>query len=216
MNKDAISGQAVYSKPVLSIYDIWVLGFSNHFLWKCPTKLISKQFADLATNNHLDVGVGTGYYLKKNLHSQEQRIALMDLNENSLLAASSVIPHLTPEVYCKNVLEPLEMNCEKFDSVSLNYLLHCLPGSISEKSIVFSYLKELMNPNATIFGSTILGKGTNKNFLAEKIQSIYNSKGIFSNEEDDVLSLREALEHHFANVNIKVIGSVALFYANNH
>jgi ubiquinone/menaquinone biosynthesis C-methylase UbiE len=65
MNKDAIAGQAVYSKPVLSIYDIWVLGFSNHFLWKCPTKLISKQFADLATKNHLDVGVGTGYYLKK-------------------------------------------------------------------------------------------------------------------------------------------------------
>ncbi len=107
------------------------------------------------------------------------------------------------------------MNCEKFDSVSLNYLLHCLPGSISEKSIVFSYLKELMNPNATIFGSTILGKGTNKNFLAEKIQSIYNSKGIFSNEEDDLLSLREALEHHFSNVNIKMIGSVALFHANN-
>ncbi|AJR05070.1 class I SAM-dependent methyltransferase [Photobacterium gaetbulicola] len=213
MNKDVGAGQAVYSKKVLSIYDLWVLGFSNHYLWKCPTRLISQQFADLVTANHLDVGVGTGYYLKQNLPAGGQRIALVDLNENSLESTAKAIEHLKPEIYCRNVLEPFGLGCEAFDSVSINYLLHCLPGSMSEKSIVFSHIREVMSAGGVVFGSTILGQGTEKNAFAQKLMSLYNKKGIFCNDHDELGALEEALHQYFLNVKVEVIGCVALFSA---
>ncbi|MCJ8348998.1 class I SAM-dependent methyltransferase [Moritella sp.] len=213
MNKNVITGQAVYSKKVLSIYDIWVLGFSNNYLWKCPTNIIGKKFATLVSNNHLDVGVGTGYYLKKYLPSTVRRVALVDLNNNSLESTSKAIKHLNPEVYCRNILEPLALNCDKFDSVSINYLLHCLPGNLSEKSIAFSHLREVINEGGVLFGSTILGKNISRNTLAKKLMAFYNKKGIFNNINDDLVSLDIALKEHFSDVKIEIIGCVAIFSA---
>ncbi|PKH07777.1 bifunctional 2-polyprenyl-6-hydroxyphenol methylase/3-demethylubiquinol 3-O-methyltransferase UbiG [Moritella sp. Urea-trap-13] len=211
MNKDSFTGQAVYSKKVLSIYDIWVLGFSNSYLWKCPTSLIGKKFVALVSDNHLDVGVGTGYYLKNYLPSAVKRVALVDLNNNSLESTSKAIQHLNPEVYCRDILKPLTLSNEKFDSVSINYLLHCLPGDLSEKSIAFSHLRDVMNKGAVLFGSTILGKDTSQNNLAKKLMAFYNKKGIFSNANDDLVSLDTALKAHFYDVKIKVVGCVAIF-----
>ena len=213
MNKNVITGQAVYSKKVLSIYDIWVLGFSNSYLWKCPTSIIGNKFVALVSDNHLDVGVGTGYYLKNYLPSIVRRIALIDLNNNSLESTSKAIKHLSPEVYCRNILEPLMLNCEKFDSVSINYLLHCLPGNLSEKSIAFSHLREVINEGGVLFGSTILGKNISRNTLAKKLMAFYNKKGIFSNMDDDLVSLDTALKEHFSDVKIEIIGCVAIFSA---
>ncbi|MCP4552955.1 MAG: methyltransferase type 12, partial [Bacteroidetes bacterium] len=89
--KSAEAGQAVYSKTLLSIYDLWVLGFSNSFLWRCPTTLLRREFIKNVTSNHLDIGVGTGYYLDKCLDDAERRLALLDLNPNSLEATASRI-----------------------------------------------------------------------------------------------------------------------------
>lgn len=213
MSKDAatIAGQAVYTKKVLSIYDLWVLGFSNRYLWKCSTALIGQKFTELASKNHLDVGVGTGYYLKNHLSNVERRVALIDLNENSLESTANAIQHFNPEMYRRNVLEPLDLKCEKFDSISINYLLHCLPGDLSQKGVVFSNLNELLNTNGVLFGSTILGQGVTKNAFASKLMNFYNQKGIFTNENDDVQSLETALKAHFSDVKIEVVGCVALF-----
>lgn len=215
MNKESatFAGQAVYSKKVLSIYDLWVLGFSNHYLWKCPTKLISQQFIELASKNHLDVGVGTGYYLKNHLSLIERRVALVDLNENSLESTATAIQHFNPEVYRRNILDPLELKCEKFDSISINYLLHCLPGELSEKSVVFTHLHEVLNDGGVLFGSTILGQGVPKNVFASKLMNFYNKKGIFTNEDDDVHTLETVLNDTFVDVEINIIGCVALFSA---
>lgn len=157
--------------------------------------------------------MGTGYYLKQNLPAGGQRIALVDLNENSLESTAKAIEHLKPEVYRRNVLEPFGLGGEMFDSVSINYLLHCLPGSMAEKSIVFSHIKEVMNTGGMVFGSTILGQGTPKNAFAQKLMSFYNKKGIFCNENDELVALEEALNKHFSNVKVEVIGCVALFSA---
>ena len=215
MDEKVIAGQAIYSKIALLNYDLFVLGFSNHLLWKCPTRLISEQFANLVTENHLDVGVGTGYYLKQHLTSNQQRIGLIDLNENSLEATATAIQHLQPEIYRRNILEPLALDCKPFDSVSLNYLLHCLPGNMAEKSLVFSHLKEVTNDGGRVFGSTLLGQGVKKNYCAQKLMAFYNKKGIFCNENDDLLGLKEALVQHFSDVKIEVVGCAALFSASN-
>jgi hypothetical protein len=36
-----------------------------------------------------------------------------------------------------NVLQRIDIGMSGFDSISLNYLLHCLPGNFASKSIVF-------------------------------------------------------------------------------
>lgn len=213
MNKKTIAGQAIYSKNILSIYDFWVLGVSNHYLWKCPTKLISDQFVKLVSSNHLDVGVGSGYYLKNFLPRTTERIAMLDMNQNSLDTSSKVINHLKPEVYKGDVLEPLNLKTKKFNSISVNYLLHCLPGNIADKAITFKHLKDHMNIGGVLFGSTILGKGTDQSFLAKKLMRIYNKKGIFSNLNDDLDSLATSLSEYFTEVEVELVGCVALFSA---
>ncbi|WP_440054011.1 class I SAM-dependent methyltransferase [Pseudoalteromonas sp. T1lg65] len=212
MDKQAtIAGQAVYTKNVLSIYDFWVLGVSNRYFWKCPTPRIAEKFVEQVSDNHLDVGVGSGYYLKHFLPQTTQRIALLDLNQNSLDKASEVISHFQPEIYRADILQPLKLNAEKFDSISVNFLLHCLPGSISTKGIIFEHLKEYMTTGGVLFGSTILGKGTEQNFVARKLMGIYNEKGIFSNLDDDLDSLTEVLNEQFIDVSVELVGCVALF-----
>ena len=62
-DEQVTAGQAVYSKRVLRIYDFVVLGVSNRFIWKCPTQRLEQHYNQHITANHLDVGVGTGYFL---------------------------------------------------------------------------------------------------------------------------------------------------------
>lgn len=206
------AGQAVYSKRTLAVYDFIVLGVSNRFIWKCPTQRLVEHYDKHVTANHLDVGVGTGYFLDYcRLPANAPRIALMDLNPNALEFASQRIARYKPEIYRRNVLEPIQIDAGKFDSVGVNYLLHCLPGSIESKAVVFDHLKALMNPNAILFGSTLLQGGVLRNWLAKRLMEAYNKKGIFSNQRDDLEDLRRELGRRFREVSVEVVGCAALF-----
>ncbi len=208
------AGQAVYTKAMLSFYDLWVLGFSNSFLWQCPTKLLREVFVNNATNNHLDVGVGTGYYLDKCLNNTKRRLALLDLNPNSLESTASRVSRFEPEIYRANILDTLDLQCDKFDSISMNYLLHCLPGPLKEKSLVFKNLRPFLNDNGVIFGCTIVGKDVEAGYLARKLMSVYKKKGIFDNYQGSLNVLSSSIHEYFRVVDIQVIGCVAIFTAN--
>jgi 2-polyprenyl-3-methyl-5-hydroxy-6-metoxy-1,4-benzoquinol methylase len=135
----------------------------------------------------------------------------MDLNFNALGFAAERIARYHPEIYRQNVLEPISLDAEKFDSVGINYLLHCLPGSVEVKSIVFDHLKTLMNPNAIIFGSTLLQGGVQQNWAAKRLMKVYNQRKIFSNRHDDLEGLKRSLSKRFRDVSIQVVGCAALF-----
>ncbi|CAN5732254.1 class I SAM-dependent methyltransferase [soil metagenome] len=206
------AGQAVYTKRVLGAYDFVVLGVSNRIVWKCPTQRLEEFYNRHVTANHLDVGVGTGYFLDRcRFPSQSPRVALMDLNQNTLKFASQRIARYEPETYCRNVLEPISFDAAKFDSVGINYLLHCVPGSIETKAVAFDHLKALMNPNAVLFGSTLLQGGVPRNWFAKRLMDIYNKKGIFSNQHDDLDGLNRALRQRLREVSVEVVGCAALF-----
>jgi 2-polyprenyl-3-methyl-5-hydroxy-6-metoxy-1,4-benzoquinol methylase len=206
------AGQAIYTKRVLKTYDFLVLGLSNRFIWKCPTQRIVEHYNKHITANHLDVGIGTGYFLDNcRFPSQSPRIALLDINENTLDFASRRIARYKPETYLRNVLEPISIEAAKFDSIGINYLLHCLPGSIEAKAAAFDHLKALMNPNAVLLGSTLLQGGVPRNWFAKRLMDVYNRKGIFSNRRDSLDGLKRALDQKFRDVSIEVVGCVALF-----
>jgi len=206
------AGQAIYTKWTLAGYDLLVLGISNRFLWKCPTQRLKEHYSNHLTANHLDVGVGTGYFLDRcRFPSPTPRIALMDLNPDALEFASQRIARYRPETYRRNVLEPISLDAGRFDSVGINYLLHCIPSPNESKSAAFDHLKTLMNPNAVLFGSTLLQGGVPRSWFAKRLMDAYNKKGIFSNQDDDLEGLKHALNQRFRAVSVEVVGCAALF-----
>ena len=206
------AGQAAYTKRTLDLYDFVVLTVSNPWIWKCPTPRLIDHYNRHVTANHLDIGVGTGYFPDKcEFPSDNPRIGLMDLNPDTLAHASARIIRYRPEVYAHNVLEPLIQEIEPFDSVGVNYLLHCLPGSIESKAVMFDHLKPLMNKGATVFGSTLLQGDVPRSGLAKRLMAFYNKRGVFSNTEDTLAGLEAALNQRLTDVKIERVGCAALF-----
>ncbi len=206
------AGHAFYTKRSLTVYDMLILGYFSRVAWKCPASRLLAHYNEHVTSNHLDVGVGTGYFLDRcRFASPTPRIALMDLNASCLETAGRRIARYSPEIYRANVLEPLEPIETKFDSIGLNYLLHCLPGTIASKGIVFEHLKAVANPSAGIFGATLLHGGVPRNWLARKVMDRNNANGIFSNAKDDLDGLRAVLSAHLRDTTVEVVGCAAIF-----
>jgi SAM-dependent methyltransferase len=206
-------GQAVYSPLLLRVYDLFVLGFSNRYLWRCPTAEILKFYDRNVGARHLDIGVGTGYYLDHvNWPIARPSVTLLDLNPNSLAATSRRIARFEPKIVRADCLEPFPLS-ERFDSVGLCYLLHCLPGSIPEKAVVLDHLGPVLAPGARVFGATILQGDLPRSKSAQALMDFYNRKGVFSNARDRLEDLESALEQRFTDVCVEVLGCVALFEA---
>jgi len=213
---DVIAGQAVYTNASLRYYDWLVLTISNRWVWKCPTPRLLTMYNDCITNQHLDIGVGTGYFLdgcQFPASDSPPSITLLDLNCASLDEASRRIARFSPQTVTANILAPLPLGESRFDSISLNYLLHCLPGNLSTKACVFDHLIPYMNPDGIVFGSTILSHGVRRSLLAKKLMNFYNRKGIFHNEEYCLEDLERELAQRFRNIQIEISGSVAIFQA---
>ena len=209
---DVEAGAAIYSKRLLAAYDFLVLRFMNRFAWKCPSERLLDHYNCHVSDNHLDIGPGTGYFLDHcSFPSSKPRIALLDLNPNCLEVASRKIARYQPEVHQASVLDPIEIDHPGFDSIGLNYVLHCLPGTIHTKSTAIENLEALLNPNGTLFGSTILGRDVPRNWLARRVMEGSNRRKVFTNVDDDVAGLSWALSQHLSDVSVDVLGCVALF-----
>ncbi len=208
----AEAGAAIYNHPVLSVYDQYVLGFSNSYVWQCPTSQILEFYNEHISSQHLDIGVGTGYFLDRcKFPTNTPRLALADLNPNSLQVAAKRLQRYQPMTYLANVLEPQRIEPSGFDSIALNNLLHCLPGKMVEKGIVFRNIKPLLSANGKVFGVTVLGKGIRPNGLAKFHLRVYNSKGIFGNRDDSQEDLERILKENFSDYEIRQVGCVAMF-----
>ena len=216
-SEDAVAGQAVYSPRVLRMYDWFVLGLSNRFIWRCATRRLEGLYAQHVTGNHLDVGVGTGYFLDRcRFPTDSPRVVLMDLNQNCLDATAARIARYRPTSLKRNVLEPVAFDGAAFDSIALNYVLHCLPGRISEKAVVFDHLGALAAPGGVLFGATILGTDVPRNVVARRLMKAYNQRRVFSNADDSLTDLKSELDDRFGDWNVDVVGCVALFWARTN
>jgi len=208
------AGQAVYSPRMLAWYDFVVLNVSNRWIWRCPTPRLLELYNAHVTANHLEVGVGTGYFLDHcRIPVPQPRLVLADLNPNCLHATRQRIARYAPETLLHDVFQPLPPALGRIDSIGLNYVLHCLPGDLSTKSVVFDHLRAALNPGGVLFGSTILSDGVPTRFLTRRLMAAYNRRGIFSNAADRLDDLQAVLSARFACVEINVVGCVACFVA---
>jgi hypothetical protein len=202
---------------VLRAYDVLVHGFSNRFAWQCPTPELLALYNANVSGLHMDVGVGSGYFLDHCAFPTPQpSIALVDLNPNALAFTAQRIARYRPSVHQVNALEPFSIGNGQFLSIGLMYLLHCLPGSLEKKGGVFRNLGQQLASGGVLFGATILGQGPAKPRVGRVLQRLYNRRGIFSNEEDGLEQLESQLARQFDAYRIQVHGSVALFEARGY
>ncbi|HJZ87341.1 MAG TPA: class I SAM-dependent methyltransferase [Polyangia bacterium] len=210
----AWAGQAVYTPGVLALYDFFVLGVSNRWVWRCPTEGLLALYDAHVSACHLEVGVGTGYFLDRcRFPTAHPAITLLDLNPTPLAKAARRIARFQPRTQIANLLEPLPLAPNSFDSIGLNYVLHCLPGTIASKAVALASLRALLRPGGVLFGSTLLGRGGERSLAARGLMALYNARGIFSNREDDQAGLERALGAHFGRFEIRLLGCGALFVA---
>lgn len=209
------AGQAVYTRGSLRFYDAIVHGASNRWLWRCPTAELLAMYDRNVSARHADIGVGTGLFLDRaRWPVARPEITLVDLNPVCLDAAARRIARFTPRKVVANVLEPLPADLGgPFHSAGLTYLLHCVPGSIPEKAVMFDHLRPHLAPGARMFGATIVQGAAPRNWAARRLMAIYNAKGVFSNTADRADDLEAALAARFAEVRVRRIGCVALFEA---
>jgi len=225
---DTAAGAAIYEPSALKIYDIVVLKFSNSYAWRCPTRAVLLPFfTQNLSQNHLDIGVGTGYYLRQSIASRvltkDSKVTLLDLNPNTLEAAQAQLRNgagIEATQVLWDVVRPLPSLAPdaapmKFDSISLFYLLHCIPGPPATKASIFAHLKNNLSPRGVLYGATILGrgKGIRHNWLGRFLMWIYNRNGVFGNVDDTEEDFLGALEEHFVDVEVWVVGVVLLFRA---
>jgi SAM-dependent methyltransferase len=211
----AYDSQSVYSPGTLAIYDTLVLRISNPLVWRCPTSRILDLYNQHVSASHLDVGVGTGWYMDHCRFPPEPRLTLMDLNPNSLAAAARRVERYSPDTHVVDVLRPIEGHDATYGSIGVTYLLHCLAGDIRQKAVVFDHLIPLLAPGGTLFGATILAQGVPRSGAAVKLMGFYNKKGIFGNARDSLDDLRLALASRFNDVRVDTMGCVALFSAKS-
>lgn len=214
---DVEKGAALYDEKTLRLYDLVVHGLSNRFAWRCPTKTLQKLYDDNVSAHHLDVGVGSGYFLD---HSRSlgpgSRVSLLDLNPQALRYAGARIARFRPALHVGNVLERVEIAEAPFDSIALMYLLHCVPGELKTKAVALDNLGACLADRGVLFGATILGRGVAHTLPARALLGLYNSRGIFGNTADSKEELESALAGRFREHRVEIQGCVALFIARGY
>ncbi|OZD10293.1 hypothetical protein CH275_01020 [Rhodococcus sp. 06-235-1A] len=206
------AGAAPYTKLVLRVYDLWVVLISNNYGWRCNRAHFSDLYRQHIGHRHLEVGPGSGWALANIDLPADIELTLLDLNANSLDHTASRL-NLSLTLIEHDVLLPLNASVDKFDSVAINYVLHCLPGEWSTKATALTNLARTLTPEGVLFGSTVIGVDQNFSVLGKVLMFAYNKFGVFGNRRDDLPGLRRVLSERFEHVEVTMVGNVALFVA---
>ncbi|GLZ37781.1 class I SAM-dependent methyltransferase [Actinokineospora sp. NBRC 105648] len=210
---EVLAGAAVYSKrPILAAYDLWVLGFVCSRVWHCPNVHMRRLYDRNVDARHLDLGPGTGFFLDKaRFPGGDPALVLLDLNADALRRTGARLARYRPQAYQRDVLKPLDLGAARFGSVGLNFLLHCMPGGMAHKAVVFDTVLPYVEPGGRIFGSTVLSHGVQHGKLAPKALESLNGDGVMNNADDSFEQLDAELAKRFPRYRLWAQGSVGLF-----
>lgn len=208
-----LSSQWYFNPLLLPLYDFFVYRFVSQYIWGCSNDLLITRYNHYLSLDHLEVGVGTGYLID-NSNPKKINLDLMDLSRSCLEKSRKRLNRYAPAIIRHNLLEePIEEG-KRYDSIGINYVMHCVAGDYTIKGKVFNNLKMLLKEKGVVFGSTVLQtKESNK--LANIFMFLLNSFGIFNNSDDKIDELKTALIQNFKYVKIEINSSVALFVASD-
>jgi ubiquinone/menaquinone biosynthesis C-methylase UbiE len=214
---DGEAGASVYSPAILKVYDLLVNGLSHRFVWQCPTKTVLLPFyKEHLGLKHLDVGVGTGYFIARAGLTSSHQVGLLDLNENCLRAAAAQVKQAKVRTFRRDLMQPSSEPADTgYDSISMFHVLHCLPGTMDDKETAIANLKHYLSKDGVLYGVTILGEEAGHNAIGRRLLKVYNDKGVMHNLADTFDDLQRMLRRQFQNVQVRRHNKVALFVARD-
>ncbi len=203
--------QQYFNGLSLLFYDALLYGIISRFAWGASVKRLDAHYARYASANHLEVGVGTGFLLDRVRFTGPPRLALMDLSQACLDKTGRKVARYAPTMHVQNILQPVQHDIAPFDSISVNYVMHCVPGSFDEKGVAFANLATLLAPGGTLFGTSVLSKNVPKNLLARPFMWLMNIIGVFNNQHDSLEGLERTLRANFTVIELELVGVTAFF-----
>ena len=209
----AYKGQKDYGPLVLAVYDWWVLGFMARMVWRSPTPLIIEWYRPLFGDRHLDIGPGSGYFVDVSA-PDDVELTLLDPNRDVLDHCERRLSRFDPTLVEADVLKPLPVR-GPFDSAALSAVLHCLPGPMEAKAAAIRNAASVLDTEGVLFGATVLGLAERHTMAARAFVRAANIQGGFDNLDDTREGLEAILSASFEDVEIEVVGSLALFAARN-
>lgn len=207
------ASQVYFNPLMLVVYDFFLYRFISPFLWGCSTDFLVKRYDAYLGRKHLDVGVGTGFLLAQ-CKSKIHDLSLMDLSENCLRKSANRLKDFQPNIVRHNILKAVPDTKGKFDSIALNYVMHCVAGDFSLKSVAFKNLKSCLKSEGLLYGVTVL-ENDNSNILAVCFNRLLNLMGVFNNRQDSLVDLDAGLRRYFKYVSVEARASVILFVATD-
>ena len=208
------AGATVYTKSSLRFYDFLVHSVSNRLIWRCPAGILIAHSQEHLSSNHLEIGIGTGKLFRKIGRGREfERLVIADVNADCLDAASKNLRSHSPQVWPLNLLEleTADAKFSGFQSIGLNYVLHCLPLTIVEKvDLVCDLMSRYWDPGGVLFGSTIM-PDLNPNWLSKRLMRFYNRKTIFNTQNDSRKEFEELFSKEKWKISTATKGCVCLF-----
>ena len=152
----AYAGQRDYTAGFLRVYDPLVLGLYGRAVWRCPPARLGRHYAEHLRRRHMDVGPGTGRFLARAPLAPDAHITLVDPNPNVLAYTARRLRGRDVTLVQADVCKPLPAFEERFESVGLNLVLHCLPSDCEHAAIW--HLAGVLEPEGVMFGSTVSGR----------------------------------------------------------
>jgi SAM-dependent methyltransferase len=213
MSVPELAGAAWYSRRNLRLYEL-VLRFNHRVFWRCPRSRLAALYDDYVSARHLDIGVADGSLLEHcRFPVPDPELTLLDLNADALAVASERLARYAPDVRLGSALDPFGLAEGSFDSIGMSLLLHCLPGNLRSKAIVFEHAKTVLAPGGVVFGATVLNEGVQHTALSRAAMRALNRRGIFSNHDDTLADLDAVLRAAFDDYELRVHGTVGIFVA---
>jgi len=204
-----------YSPVGLRLYDTFVMGVLARRVWRCAAERLVEHYRALATVDHADIGVGTGYCLDRcGLRFARARLTLIDLQQNCLDHAARRLARFEPRCFRRDVLRRLDgIAGPAFDSVALGGVLHCLAGDLAAKVAVLDNIAPLVAGGTRIFGYTLVSDDVLLRAPTRLVHRLLNRARVIDNARDRVADLHAALTARYADCRVDLVGCMALFSA---
>ena len=202
-----------YTRPVLGVYDTLIMGLLARTVWRCPPALFVNYYHTIVSANHAEIGVGTGYCLDR-CRADIGRLALIDLNPNCLDYAGERLARHAPTTHLRNVLEPVHVTAEPFDTIAIGGVLHCLPGTMHDKGRVFDNLRPILKRDSVVFGYSLISDAGALGPAAIAAREVLNRLRFVNNKLDTCDGLRHELAARFDEHVVTRVGAIAFFIAS--
>lgn len=216
MSSSTISaGARYYGRLTLPLYDLAVLRTVVQYAWCCPLEKEQELYNRSVGPRHLDVGVASGYFLDQAKWPVEKpEIVLMDLNPNSTKYAAERLRRYNVTEVTGDALEPFPVT-DKFDSVAMFHLLHCIPGDLKQKAVALRNAGTVLKPDGVVFGANVTPVYSQPNVFAKLVLAFSHRLGAMNNQNDSHVDMEEALNMTFHEYKLEKVGCMSLWEARN-